>query len=84
MTNWLFAVLQILGRLFNWFRRPYQSVMIRSDGRQVTQPVARRGEIWGPREAEDSAHFTAAGHRGKTNCDKLGGRSHRSQRDSNS
>ena len=84
MTNWLFAVLQMLGRLFNWFRRPYQSVMIRSDGRQVTQPVAYRGEIWGPCKAEDPAHFTAAGHRGKTSGETLAGRSNRSPRDLNS
>ena len=80
MMNWLFAVLQMLGRLFNWFRRPYQSVMIRSDGRQVTQPVAYRGEIWGSRKVEDPAHFTAARDRGKTSGNTLAGRNNQSLR----
>ncbi len=80
MTNWLFAVLQMLGRLFNWFRRPYQSVMIRSDGRQVTQPVAYRGEIWGPREVEDRAPVSAARDRGKTSGNTLAGRNNQSPR----
>jgi hypothetical protein len=80
MINWLFAVLQMLGRLFNWFRRPYQSVMIRSDGRQVTQPVAYRGEIWGPRKVEDPAHFSAARDRAKTSGKTLAGRNNQSPR----
>ncbi len=80
MTNWLFAVLQTLGRLFYWFRRPCQSVIIRSDGRQVIQPVAYHGEIWGPRKTAEPAHFTSAGDYGESSDKTLANRNHSSLR----
>ena len=80
MTNWLFAVLQMLGRLLYWFRRPCQSVMIRSDGRQVTEPVAYHGDIWGPRKTEEPARFNTAGSCSDASDNTLANRKHSSLR----